>query len=90
MTAAGAVIVCLGITALVTVLAGWITYDAERRLEDVEAQNRRQHDMLQQQAELIDDMNRHIADVSEGWVTYQRSHKYKAIAPIQVIELWGN
>jgi len=95
MTGSVVVGMCMGIAGLVVVLCAWMVHESERRLEIVEellasadARAARFQDIAEKQAELIDDMNRHIADVSEGWVTYQRSHNYKAIAPVQVIKIW--
>lgn len=97
MTPAVAVGMCIGIAGLVVVLCAWQVRDAEKRMEIAEdllanAEGRvwRLRQTVDQQAQVIDQLRAHLADTSDGWVTYQRSHEYRAPTAVQVIRVWAN
>lgn len=87
----------MGITGLVAVLCAWQVRDAEKRTEIAEdllanAEGRvwRLRQTVDQQAQVIDQLRAHLADTSDGWVTYQRSREYRAPTAVQVIRVWAN
>lgn len=97
MTPAVAVGMCMGIAGLVTVLCAWQVRDADKRREIAEdllagadARAARLQDTVDRQAALIEEMRAHLADTSDGWVTYQRSRQYRALTAVQVIKVWEN
>ena len=97
MTPAVAVGMCMGIAGLVTVLCAWQVSDADKRREIAEdllagadARAERLQATVDRQAALIEEMRAHLADTSDGWVTYQRSRQYRAVTAVQVIKVWEN
>ncbi len=97
MTPAVAVGVCMGIAGLVVALCAWQVRDAEKRLEigdellsQADARAARLQATVNEQAQVIEQLRAHLADTSDGWVTYQRSRNYRAPTAVQVIKVWEN
>ena len=92
-----AVGLCFGIIGTVVVLCFWMLHDADKRqeisedlLSQADARVARLQAAVDEQAQVIDALRAHLADTSDGWVTYQRSRGYRAPTAVQVIKVWEN
>ena len=97
MTPAVAVGICFGITGTVVTLCFWMLHDADKRMEigdellsQADARAARLQATVNEQAQVIEPLRAHLADTSDGWVTYQRSRGYRAPTAVQVIKVWEN
>ena len=97
MTPAVAVGLCLGITGTVVTLCFWMLHDADKRAEvgeellrQADARAARLQATVNEQVTVIEALRAHLADTSDGWVTYQRSRDYRAPTAVQVIRVWEN
>ena len=97
MTPAVAVGLCFGITGTVVTMCFWLLRDVYNRIEigeellgQADARAAHLQATVNEQATVIDALRAHLADTSDGWVTYQRSRGYRAPTAVQVIRVWEN